>query len=353
MKEPKKILILYTELAGYTLASIKALHETHQAIVHLVRWPVNAEAPFDFNFESGVQVYNRKEFTTEKLLKLADEIHPDIVLCSGWTDKGYLAVCKVWRKSIPVVLAMDNKWQGTARQQLAVIISRFTIMRYFTHSWVPGREQMVYAEKLGFAKNKIKTGFYTCDVDRFHLVFEETKSEKEKQFPHVFVYVGRYYDFKGVEDLWNAFARFKNENTNDWKLVCLGVGDIPPMQHPDISHEGFVQPEKMVEVMKRSGVFILPSRFEPWGVVVQEFAAAGFPVLLSDAVGAADTFLVEGQNGFRFRPKDTGSLVVAMQSICELNDAQLAEMGRRSAAIGAGINPQRWAQTLLSFTGNQ
>lgn len=345
----RKILILYTELAGYTLASLRALVHSGNVAVHLVRWPVNTEAPFDFQFDASISVYDRNDYTAEQLVDLAAEIQPDLILCSGWTDKGYIAVCKEWRKSIPVVLAMDNKWQGTAKQHLARIVSRFTIWKYFSHCWVPGREQLVYAEKLGFAKDKIRTGFYTCDVDRFTKIFAETTEAKAKAFPHVFVYAGRYYDFKGVEDLWDAFIRLKAEHPSDWKLVCLGVGDIPPAVHPDITHEGFVQPEKLDTVMRNTGVFILPSRVEPWGVVVQEFAAAGFPLLLSDAVGAADAFLQEGQNGFRFRAHDADALLVAMLSITELPDHHLVEMGRKSAVLGAGINPERWAQTLLSF----
>ncbi len=345
----KRILILYTELAGYTLASLRALHSTGNVVVHLVRWPVNSEAPFNFEFDASFKVYDRNDYSTEQLLKLADEIHPDLILCSGWTDKGYLAVCKVWRKTIPVVLAMDNKWQGTAKQHLARLISQFTIQRYFNNCWVPGRQQLIYAEKLGFAKDKIKTGFYTCDVDRFANIQEESFGVKEKNFPHVFVYAGRYYDFKGVEDMWEAFIKLKQESKSDWKMVCLGVGDIQPAVHPDIIHKGFVQPEKLDEVMRRTGVFVLPSRVEPWGVVVQEFAAAGFPLLLSDAVGAGETFLHEGQNGFRFRNNDVDSIVMAMRSIIELSDDHLVGMGKKSAEIACAINPQRWAQTLLSF----
>lgn len=349
MSASATILILYTELAGYTLASLEALRKAGNVSVHVMRWPVNNEAPFDFSFNDSIKVYDRTEFSTEQLLKLADEIHPDLILCSGWTDKGYLAVCKVWRKTIPVVLAMDNKWQGTAKQQLARLISKFTIQRYFSYSWVPGRQQLLYAEKLGFAKDKIKTGFYTCDVDHFAKIHEETSPDKSKKFPHVFVYAGRYYDFKGVEDMWDAFIRLKQESRCDWKMVCLGVGNVQPAVHPDISHEGFVQPDKLDDVMRRTGVFVLPSRVEPWGVVVQEFGAAGFPLLLSDAVGASDAFLHEGQNGFHFRSNDVDSLLMAMQSVVELPDEHLADMGKKSAEIACAINPQRWAQTLLSF----
>lgn len=348
-KRTKRILILYTELAGYTLAALRALQEHGNVNVHLIRWPVNSEAPFDFQFDSSFKVYTRTDFTNESLLRLAEEIQPDIVLCSGWTDKGYLGVCRVWRRSVPVVLAMDNKWVGNARQRIALMISRFTILKYFSHCWVPGNAQKTYALKLGFSEENIRLGFYTCDVDRFSKIYTATSREKSLKFPHVFVYAGRYYDFKGVEDLWAAFARLKKENGADWKLMCLGVGDIAPAEHPDIIHKGFVQPEQLDAVMAETGVFVLPSRVEPWGVVVQEFAAAGFPLLLSEEVGASEAFLQEGQNGFRFRASDVDSLVAALQSITELPDHRLVDMGRRSAAIATSINPQQWAKTLLSI----
>lgn len=343
------VLILYTELAAYTIASLKALVASGKANVHLVRWPVNAEAPFEFAFDEQLKVYDRKQFNEQSLVQLSEEIRPDLILCSGWNDKGYLAVCKRWRKRIPVVLAMDNKWDGNAKQQLARIVARFTILCYFSHCWVPGSPQKSYAEKLGFRSERIQTGFYTCDTDAFAAVHHATQEEKKKQFPHVFIYAGRYYDFKGVTEMWNAFARLKKETPSDWKMISLGVGDVPPFVHAEIAHEGFVQPEQLAGVMARSGVFILPSRFEPWAVVVQEFAAAGFPLLLSSEVGAADAFLEEGKNGFRFLANDEDAVLAAMQRITSLSDAALQQMGERSHALALQNTPVKWAATLFSF----
>jgi len=343
------ILILYTELAGYTLASLNALAANRGVHIHLVRWPVNNEAPFAFDFKGDITVYDRKSFSAESLEKLASDIVPDLILCSGWTDKAYLAVCKSWRKKIPVVLAMDNKWMGTAKQHLARLISRFTVLRYFSHCWVPGQQQFKYAEKLGFNTTNIKTGFYTCDVEHFSQVNAQASESKLKRFPHVFVYAGRYYDFKGIQDLWDAFVNLKADYPNDWKLICLGNGDIEPIQHPDIQHLGFVQPDQLGEIMVTSGVFVLPSRVEPWGVVVQEFAAAGFPLLLSNAVGAGEAFLQEGVNGFSFHPSNPDSLLLALRSIVELNDQQLVSMGQKSAMIATTVSPEQWSATLLGF----
>lgn len=346
------VLILYTELAGYTMASVRALVNMGNVNVHIIRWPVNAEAPFNFQFDASLKVYDRKEYTTDALVQRAQTIQPDLILCSGWSDKGYLAVCRSWRNKIPVVLAMDNKWFGTIKQQIARVVARFTLHRCFNACWVPGTLQRAYARKLGFPLQKIKTGFYTCDISNFSRVYAATRENKSKAFPHVFIYAGRYYDFKGVNELWSAFARLKQEHPSDWKLVCLGTGDVPPFQHPDIVHEGFVQPELMESIMARTGVFILPSRFEPWAVVVQEFAAAGFPLLLSDAVGAGETFLQDGKNGFSFRANDAQSLQAALHRVTQLSDEALLAMGDHSSELAAINSPEKWAQTLMDFVQN-
>jgi glycosyltransferase involved in cell wall biosynthesis len=345
-----KLLILYTEIARYTLACVGEFQKTYpEAEIHLVRWPVNNEAPFNFSFDKKINVYERNQFNQQQLTALAEKIQPTAILCSGWIDKEYLDVCKRWKKKIPVILVMDNKWLGTVKQQVARLISQFSILRRFNFAWVPGKQQKEYALKLGFREQDIKTGFYSADVSLFHQNFLRAAEAKRKKMPHRFIFAGRYYEFKGVHELWSAFIKWKSETKNDWELWCIGTGDVAPVEHASIKHFGFVQPEKMTELMQDSSVFILPSRIEPWGVAVHEFTAAGFPVLLSEQVGAASVFLKGGQNGFSFPANDVNGIIAAFKSITTLSDAEIFQMGETSAELGLTITPQTWAQTLFNF----
>lgn len=349
---PKKLLILYTELAGYTLACLDQFCRTYPSVeIHLVRWPVNQEAPFDFRFSSSVRIYNRRDYDRQSLFALANELQPDAILCSGWIDKDYVRICREWNSRIPVILVMDNKWLGTWKQRLAQLVSRFSILKGFRYAWVPGDSQKQYARRLGFPEQNIRTGFYSADLSFFEKQFEEAAPVKKEKFPHRFIYAGRYYDFKGVQELWDAFVSLKNENINDWELWCLGTGDIPPAEHPAIRHFGFVQPADLPPVLRDTGVFILPSRIEPWGVVVHEFAAAGFPMLLSRNVGASDAFLAEGKNGFSFDTNDPASIRTAMKSVIALSDEQLFRMGELSRELARKISPEQWAKTLYELIG--
>ena len=53
----KKILFLYFELAGYFMACINRLIELYEVDVHIVRYPVNAIAPFDFKANEKIHFY--------------------------------------------------------------------------------------------------------------------------------------------------------------------------------------------------------------------------------------------------------------------------------------------------------
>ena len=55
--------------------------------------------------------------------------------------------------------------------------------------------------------------------------------------------------------------------------------------------------ERIVELYVAADVFALLSEREPWAVVVNEAAACGLPLVLSDRVGAAHDLLRDGENG--------------------------------------------------------
>ena len=315
----------------------------------MIRWPVNREAPFQFSNPQAIKLYNKNDYSYSELQNLVNQINPNVIICSGWIDKDYLKISKLYYHKIPTVLTCDTHWRGTLKQQLAVLLSRFTLLKIFSHAWVPGKAQKTYVEKLGFKKDKIHLGFYSCNHPKFEQSFKKQCETKKNNFPHKFIYVGRYYEFKGLNDLWEAFTELQNEEPNNWELWCLGTGVLKPIEHPNIKHFGFVQPQNLDEYIAQTGVFILPSRFEPWGVVVHEFAAAGFPLLLSSAVGANEQFLRNGENGYLFEPNYKDSLKKALKQIIEKSDEELTEMGVLSNQLSQSITPEKWAYTLLNI----
>lgn len=351
MEKKIKIVFLYTELASYFLSCLDELLLEDDLEVHLVRWPLNSEAPFDFKFNPLLNVYDRKSFNKGELETLVDKIQPDLIYSSGWVDKTYKRICRKYKKSIPVIVGMDNQWEGTFKQKLAIFLSPFIIKKYFNKAWVPGEKQKYFAKRLGFKEQDILTGFYSADVNFFNKYYETFKREKNENYPKRFIYVGRYLSFKGINELWEAFIEMQNENPSEWELWCLGTGAEYDnrKEHEKIKHFGFVQPEEISNFIRQSGVFILPSTFEPWGVVIHEFAASGFPIITTDRVGAASSFVINNKNGFIVPAGNKNELKKAMLYFTGLSNKELNKMSEESHHLGQSINPTVWKNKLLEL----
>ena len=345
----QNIVFLYTEIAPYFLACCNKLAEEYNVTIHVIRYPVNNEAPFVFSLQQKINLYNRKDYQGTLLFNLIDKLNPSIIICSGWIDKDYLRICKKYYKTIPTVLTLDTHWRGSLKQHIASFLSPFVLKNRFSNAWVPGAIQKKYAKKLGFKDSEITLGFYSCDVEHFSSIKDEISTQKRQNFPNRFIFVGRYYDFKGVDKLWQAFIELQNENPNEWELWCLGTGNLQPVQHPKIKHCGFVQPKDFLKYAQQTGVFVMPSLFEPWGVVLHEFAALGFPLLASDKVGATEVFLKDSENGFIFKAGDVNSLKEKLKEIMQLPSERLNLMGECSCKLAQNITPKMWADNVMKF----
>ena len=342
-----KVSILYTELADYSIACFRALKDCNVELM-LIHWPINPEAPFKFDLSFCDEVISRNERSEESLIKLVQGFNPDLILCSGWMDKTYLKICKQHRNRIPVVLSMDNHWTGSIKQRIATLIAPFKILNAFNRAFVPGEAQKQYAVKLGFEEAEIRTGFYSADTVKFQNIFESTNEQKKLNFPMRFLYLGRYVEHKGIFDLWDAFQKFRLTHP-EWELWCVGVGDQfdNRVESEGIRHFGFIQPSDMLPILNETGVYILPSHFEPWGVSVHEMAVAGFPMLLSDKIGSKEAFL-DG-NGREFESGNLESLIGAMTWMAKQDVSDLNRMIDRSNELGLKNTPEIWAKKVMTF----
>ncbi len=344
----RKIAFLYSEVAGYFLSGVEQLAK--EADVLIFRWPVNNEAPFELSKIDKVEILDRSKFSQAELEAKLHEFNPDTLICSGWMDKGYVKAVKSFKKKIPTVLTLDNHWVGSLKQGVATLLSRFLLRNAFTHAWVPGAPQAIFAQKLGYSGGQLLTGFYCANTDLFRSVFENSIEFKKEKFPRRFLYVARYVEHKGIFEMWEAFKQIKKELNTDWELWCLGTGDEfeNRVEAEGISHFGFVQPDEMEQYVRDTGVYILPSKFEPWGVTVQEFAISGFPLIVSEKVGSKTQFLDE-TNGFEIKAGSIEDLKSAMKKMIEKSDEELLKMATESNRIGMSYQSKDWAKKVLGI----
>jgi glycosyltransferase involved in cell wall biosynthesis len=244
---------------------------------------------------------------------------------------------------------MDNHWNASFKQKILSYFTPFILPVMFKKIWVPGKPQVEYALKLGFKKENIIEGFYSCDTDFYIKLGEEVNAVKSLHFPKRLVCVARYISAKNYNLLWSAFIEWKEQSNNEWELWCAGTGaDFDNrITHPAIRHLGFIQKNEWKAIIRQTGVFILPSLSEPWGVVVHEFAASGYPLILSNNIGAASSFLTE-KNGWQFNPHSKNELIKIFTQLDKTNTSTLLKMGEESTTLAKKITPMRWCSSVLN-----
>ena len=337
------IVFLYTELAGYVIKCLETLGTKDNIRLTVVHWPVKSEAPFELPAEGPVNMFSRSNMSREDIASRVAEISPDGIFVSGWMDEDYLAITRTYVTSIPVILTMDNKWTGSIKQRLVALSSPLFIKRHFNLAWVPGEEQKKYARKMGFIDSNIFEGFYSADIHRFNEIY--TKRKESKNINKKLLYIGRYVDQKGLALLWEAFLSLHQENPI-WELHCVGTGEKfdARLKHEKVFHHGFLQPAELEPLILDATAFVIPSLFEPWGVVLHEMAAAGLPLITSDAVGAATTFVSEDVNGWSYASTDKVGLAHRLKRLYALSDDDVFQMGDESHRISQCISPDIWAK---------
>ena len=113
-------------------------------------------------------------------------------------------------------------------------------------------------------------------------VFEERK--KTALAPtKVLLFIGRYHAQKNVIALWKSFMELSENEGSDWELWCVGTGPETPVKHSKIKHFGFLQPQETIKLISQSHAFILPSQFEPWGVVVEAGSVLSMGVFIGQS----------------------------------------------------------------------
>jgi glycosyltransferase involved in cell wall biosynthesis len=348
-----KILYLYSELMGYQIPVFKEYIVKYRAEVHVIHWDHKKLTPYVPPVASNIYYYNRSAFTDKHLKKFVLNLKPDIVYISGWMDKGYLLAVRPLRKiGIPVVTGIDDIWFKTVRQRIGALIFPFIRRIFFGHAWVAGPYQYEFAKKIGFKNSEIIFNCLSADIDIFNNAYNLSISFKKDKYPHRFLYVGRLESIKGVDILikaWNILS--KNELLKDWELSVIGNGSLHNYisSNSDINVLDFMQPELLVKEIEKTGCYILPSKFEPWALVLHEFSAAGLPIICSDVCGAAPVFVTPGYNGYIFESQNIIDLQQMMLKIINSTDDKLIAFSENSHKLGQRITPEIAAASFMSI----
>ena len=174
-----------------------------------------------------------------------------------------------------------------------------------------------YLAAYGIPPERIRIVPNTIDVAGFGTRAEAARAHgerlrRERGLPNGYVlFAGRLVEAKGVPELIQA-RRLLGERAP--ALVVAGEGPLAAelAAEPGVHMLGFQDESRLIELYALADATVVPSRVEPWGVVVNEALACGSPVIASDAVGAVEDLLVDGENGRVFPAGVVSALAEAL-----------------------------------------
>lgn len=342
----KKLAIFYSELSGYMNACLKKLKESYDVELLVYRWPLADNAPFgedQFKFIDHDIIKKKQDY--RQILDKLLEFQPDAVLMSGWVDKDYLKVCrKLKERGIPIIAGSDTQFSNSFRQKIGSWISPWYLHSAIDILWVTGERQRQLAHKLGFTDRYCWDGFYSCDWEKFASEMNSGSLNRS------FIFVGRYIEKKGIRNLIEAYQQYRKKVDNPWKLLSVGKGDLGKElnKQEGIENVGFVQPDELPSLFAKSGVFVLPSLKEPWGVVLHEAASAGLPIITTSTCGATTAFLRDRYNGFIIEAGNSKHLLHKLMAVHELSDKEYKNMSKRSFDLSKQMTPELWTKTIVN-----
>jgi glycosyltransferase involved in cell wall biosynthesis len=160
----------------------------------------------------------------------------------------------------------------------------------------------------------------------------------------VALFCAKLQPWKRPQDLLAAFAQVSGQNVY---LVFAGDGSARPALEAEarslgvaekVRFLGFVNQSRLPETYNASDIFVLPSEYEPFGMVVNEAMLCRCPVIVSDRVGARFDLVKEGETGYVFPCGDIDALASALR--LALNDRpRLLRMGEAARERMASWSP--------------
>ena len=270
------------------------------------------------------------------------QARPDVLVVSGWsTFPAQRAIAWARTRRIPYVLLVERHDVGSSvgwrRAVKGVVVPG--LMRGAAGVLVVGTAARESVVARGARPERVRIFANTIDVERWSDRVEQL-SRRHDDVDVVVLSVARLAPEKGLDVLVRAIA----ETGSDDRIRLVLAGDGPERSRllelakqldVRLTMRGNLTEEELAAQYATSDVFALLSLHEPWGVVVNEAAASGLPLVLSDRVGAAYDLLREGENGYLVAAGDVPASAAALRKLAA-SPALRESAGRRSRELVTG-----------------
>ena len=305
-----------------------ASHPTADEIREGVRVIAAAQDPHEFDFGTDMMAWTLA--MGHALIRAGLRLHaegwlPDVVHAHDWLV-AHPAIALAEFFDVPMVSTIHATEAGRHSGWVSGAISRQV---HASESWLALESDSLIACSTSMA-DEITVIPNGIDSTRWPFA-----SRKLHTGPAELLYFGRLEYEKGIHELITALPRIRRTHPGttltiagdgtqqDWLVELARKHKVLKC----VRFAGRAEHEQLLALLHRVDIAVLPSHYEPFGIVALEAAAAGTPLVTSD-VGGLGEAVIDGRTGLSFPPRDVAALADAVRAV--LDDPAAAQ--RRAVA---------------------
>lgn len=232
------------------------------------------------------------------------------IVISGWDNTISFLASLVFPKQ-KLACVVESSIYESSTKGLRALPKRF-LLRRVPLVYASGKSQTDLVRALGYKGAVVEFG--GCGILNYQ---PQPAFEKRVKVKH-FLYVGQLVEKKNV----NLLIDYFNDHP-ELTLTVIGDGvlkeQLKASANNNIVFLGSIENEKLPQYYKEADVFILPSKIEPWGLVVEEALNNGTPVIVSNRVGCAQSLVSPFETGLIFESENKNALSDCIEKLLDYN----------------------------------
>ena len=237
----------------------------------------------------GIEVYSFRE-----ILKTES----DLIILDGYGFISQIILMNLLRlKKIPFILSVDGGFINKQENKVKYGVKKY-IIKSATGFLSTSKFTDEYLIHYGANKEKIKRHYFTSIYNND--VKEKINSNRVKETIQI-IAVGKFIYGKGFDILLRAMKRVDS----NVKLKIIGGKEtaeyteiIKENKLKNIEFIDFCEKEELIRHYDESDIFVLPTRSEVWGLVINEAMSRGLPVITTEMCIAGLSLIENNKNGY-------------------------------------------------------
>ena len=259
------------------------------------------------------------------IIKKLNIINPDIIVASEYNPTSILSYIWCKNKHKKFISWSDGTLNSEKNINFLQKILRKIICSK-SDALIASSTKTKEAQIKYGAKSKIFISYLTIDVNKYMIDKYNWKNNNN------ILYVGSLIERKGLDLLFKAIKNVKD----DFTLNIVGSGEkIEELQelskrlgiNEKVNFLGFKQREELIELYKNSDIFVLPTREDCFGLVINEAMCAGLPIIASKYADGSYDLIEENKGGYIIDPYNVSEFLNKIEILLE-DEKKREKMGK-------------------------